>query len=66
MESVFVRHSEQVMFYERVLGPVDGGIVFAMAILSDAQEMTDPDDIREQVGEAKELLAAALDFHLKS
>ena len=54
------------MFYTRVLGPVDGGIVFAMAVLADAQEMTNLNDIRQEVSEAQELLAAALDSHLKS
>jgi len=66
MASVFERHGEEISLYQEITGPVNGGIIFAMAILSDAQEMTDPSDILQEVNEAKELLASVLDFLLKS
>lgn len=66
MASVFERHGEEISLYQEITGPVNGGIIFAMAILSDAQELTDPSDILQEVNEAKELLASVLDFLLKS
>ena len=66
MASVFERHGEEIRLYQKITGPVNGGIMAAMAILSEAQEMADPDDILQEVNEAKEVLTSVLDFLLKS
>ena len=65
-ESVFVRHKDEVAMYHMLLGPVNGALLMSLAILSDVQEMANDDRIRQEVNEAKELIASSLNFLLKS
>lgn len=66
MASVFERPGDEISLYQQITGRVNGSILYAMATLSDAQEMTDPSDILQEVNEAKEVLTSVLDFLLKS
>lgn len=66
MESLFDRYGDEMKLYQHIAGPVNGRILFAMAILSEVQKMTDLSDIQLEVNELKELLTSVLDFLLSS
>ena len=66
MASVFENHGNEIHLFQQMMGMSNGAILYAISILSDAQEMTERDDIHRALNEAKELLASELDFRLKS
>lgn len=58
MPSVYVKHKRDLDLY-RTLGEgrVDGRLLFAMAILSDVQHLTQDRAIIEELDEVKELIS---------
>lgn len=61
--SVFKEHRDEIKTYE-VAGVKQGRLLFAMAILSDCQEMldtgADPDDVSAEINEVKELISSVI------
>ena len=57
--SVFVKHADEVKTYE-VAGRERGRLLFAMAILSDCQEMAGSGDVSDEINEAKELISSII------
>lgn len=59
MQSVFEKHRDGIKIYE-LTGIEQGRLLFAMAILSDCQEMTGEGDITDEINEAKELMSSVI------
>lgn len=61
--SVFEKHGEEIATYEKAGGTARGRLLFAMAILSDCQEMAGGnliDVVNGELDEVKELLASVI------
>jgi len=59
LESVFVKHGAEITGYEFPGHIEHGRLLFAMAILSDCQEMVAPDSpVIDELNEAKELMSS--------
>ena len=59
MESVFVKHGDEVKNYEAVGGRVPGRLLYAMAIISDVQPGVSL-GAQEELDEVKELLQSVI------
>jgi len=67
--SVFEKHQKEIEVYQLAAGPTKGKLLFAMAILSDVQEMLTPQcgpsedetDLLDELNEVKELIVSAMD-----
>ena len=64
--SAFEKHADEIKTYEAASGTERGRLLFAMAILSDCQEMVGKGDISDELNEAKELNASVIELLTKS
>lgn len=58
--SVFDKHADEIKTYELAGDRERGRLLFAMAILSDCQEMVGQGDVSVEIDEAKELIASVI------
>lgn len=58
--SVFAKHGREIAMYEKAGGISRGRLLFAMAILSDCQEMAGEGDLSEEIDESKELIQSVI------
>lgn len=59
--SVFTKHADGIKTYEATGGRERGRLLFAMAILSDCQEMVGTGDVSDEMNEAKELIGSVIE-----
>jgi len=64
MQSVFAKHGKEIEIYQKQNGRINGMLAYAMAILSDIQEIVGNQyadhDLNEEINEVKELILEAM------
>jgi hypothetical protein len=60
-QSVFQKHKHELEVYE-ITGVEMGRLLFALAVLSDCQEMTDLEAVRGEITEVKELIVSVMNI----